>query len=168
MDEKGIHHYFGHAKAAVKLIEEIASRLKLDTKTKEALIFSAEKHMDFHNFLKLSNSTIAKLMDSPYFEILKAVALSDQMARGKLFNQPEWDKIEDRILEFKNKYKDKKIIDSIKKIVNGNFILSLRPDIKPGPILGDIIKDTVDYVLNNNLNPEKDMELIKIYIKNYK
>lgn len=168
IDAKGVHHYYKHDMVGVDLIEMIAKKLKWDTNMKEVVQFCCFNHMIFHNFVKLSNATIARLMDSPYFEILKQVAYCDSKARLYLFDQGDWNAIENRIVRFKETYKDKKVVDGIKKVVNGKFIMDLRKDIKPSPILGDIIKNVVDYVLNNNLNVVTDMEVIKNFIINYK
>jgi len=46
--------------------------------------------------------------------------------------------------------------------------MSLRSDIKPGPKLGDVIQSAVDFVLNNNIDLEKDLNKVKQFIQNVK
>ena len=168
LDDNGIHRYFGHAKEADDLIDKIADRLKFDNQTRNKIKFAAINHMKFHDILNMNNSTIAKLMDSPYFEVLKSVALADAKSRGQLFSQKEWDAIENKILKLKERFKDRKVIESIRKIVNGKMVMSLRSDIKPGPKLGDVIQSAVDFVLNNNIDLEKDLNKVKQFIQNVK
>ena len=166
ISDKGTHSYYGHAEQSGKMIEEIGKRLKMDNKTIEAIKWVAESHMKFHNILDMNNSTIMKLMNSPYFDILKSVAYADEKARGNLFNAEQWDKIEQKILKLQNQFNDKQSINSLRKTLNGTYIMNLRPDIKPGPKLGEIIKATLDYVLNNPqiINNEED---IKQFILKY-
>jgi hypothetical protein len=162
VDEKGIHRYLGHAQEADKLIDDLSARLKLDNDTKKKIQFAAINHMKFHNFLDMSNSKIAQLMDNDAFDILMAVAEADAKARGKLFDDKEWQKIVDKINELKEKFKDRKAIEAIKKVVNGNLVMNLR-GLKGGPEVGKIINQTVDWVLDKNIDIN-DTEKIKDYI----
>lgn len=167
-DEKGIIHYFDHAKEGFNKIDDISIRLKFDNRTRNAIKFSVLNHMKFHDILNMKNTNIAKLMDSPYFEVLKSVALADAKSRGQLFNQKEWDEIENKLLKLKERFKDRKVIETIRKIVNGKMVMSLRSDIKPGPKLGDVIQSAMDFVLNNNIDLEKDLNKVKQFIQNVK
>lgn len=167
ISDKGLHQYIGHAKEAIDIIDTISKRLKIDNETKDAMQFAAANHMKFHEILKMKKSTIAKLMNSSHFDLLKSVALADAKARGKLFDQEEWNQIENKLLALKDKYKNKDAIDTLRKVINGKLVMQLRPDIKPGPKMGDIIKATLDYVLDNEIDVDNDIDKIHKYIKNY-
>jgi tRNA nucleotidyltransferase/poly(A) polymerase len=160
-DSKG-EHYFGHAEEAKEFIEQIAERLKLDTKTKEALLFAAMNHMKIHDFLELSNSTVIKLMDSPYWEVLKATAEADEKARGEIFDEKEWAQITARINKMADGAADRKHIEAVKKVVNGKWVMELKK-IKPGPEVGKIIVKTVEWIQNNDVDIT-DTNKIKEYI----
>ena len=164
ISDNGMHQYLKHAKAAEGLINTIANRLNLDNKTKDSLLYAAMNHMKIHEFLKLNPKTAIDLINNPNWDVLMSVAKADAMARGELFDASDWDKIEDRVEKLKEKFKGKQAIDNIKKVVNGNLIMKLRPDIKPSPKLGEIIKKSVEWIVNNNINID-DIEKISEFIK---
>ena len=119
-DAEGMHRYFGHAQAADKIIDVIADRFHLDNDVRKKIQFAAINHMKFAELLKMSNSKIAELMDNDAFDILVKVSEADARARGKLFDEKEWNAIMAKIAELTEKFKDRKAIEAIKKVVNGN------------------------------------------------
>jgi len=165
--EKGTHTYHGHEGESKRILEKIADRLKLQNKMKDALIFAASNHMNYFNIPKMSNSTIAQLLKSPYFDVLQQVALADTKARGSLYDQKEWNEIQEKINKIKEWSKGKDAVDAVRKVINGKLIMRIRPDIKPGPKMGDIIKDVTDYVMDNEI-PLDDMETIEQLVKDWK
>lgn len=165
ISDKGTHQYLDHAKKADGLIDDIASRLKIDNKTKEALLYAAMNHMKMHDFLKLKPKTAMDLLNSPHWDVLFSVAKADVMARGELFDADEWAKIEDRVEKLKERFKGKQAIDNIRKVVNGNLVMKVRPEIKPSREMGEIIKKTVEWIINDGINID-DMDKIVDFIKN--
>ncbi|MFW6219623.1 MAG: CCA tRNA nucleotidyltransferase [bacterium] len=157
-DETG-HHYFGHAQKSSELIDKIADRLKLDNKTRESLKFSAMNHMKFHELLDISPSKVMKMIEDPNWDILVSVAQADAKARGELFDENEWSLIMKRVDELKERFKGKQATDKIRRIVNGKLVMDLL-NMKGGPELGDIIKKTVGWIIDNNIDIE-DMDSIK-------
>jgi len=166
LDAEGKHRYFGHAQAAEDLIETIAARFHLDNDMKRKLQFAAINHMKIHELLKMSNSKIAELMDNDGFEVLMKVSEADAKARGRMFDQKEWDQITNKIAELSERFKDRKAIEAIKKVVNGGWVMQLR-GIKGGPEVGRIINTTVEWILNNNIDV-KDIDKIAEFIKGIK
>jgi len=163
MDDEGFDRYLGHAGESDKLIDDLALRLKLDNKTKKQIQFAAMNHMKMHDLLKISNNKIAQLMDNDAFEILVKVAEADAKSRGKMFNEKEWTQIINKIGELKERFKDRKAIEAIKKVVNGRWIMDLK-GLKGGPEVGRIINQTVEWILDNNININ-DTEEIANFIK---
>lgn len=161
-DENGRVRYLSHAKEGIKLIELIASRLKMDNDTKDALIFTSENHMKIHNLLNMSNYKIFELIKNKHWDVLYNVALVDAKARGDLFSKQDWDKIVNKIEEITKIYADKDFQSSLRKIVNGELIMRLK-NLKPGPNVGKIINQTIEWILNNNININ-NIEKIKKYI----
>jgi len=155
--------YLGHAQAGISLIEEIASRLKMDNETKDALIFACENHMKLHDFLNMSNAKIFSLIKNKHWNVLYNVALADQKARGDLFSKQEWDKIIKKIEEVTLKYANTDFSNNLKKIVNGELVMKLK-NLKPGPEVGKTINKTIDWILNNNIDIN-DINKINDYIK---
>lgn len=164
ISDKGTHSYLGHASEANDMVDDLAKRLKMDNKTRDSIKFAAVNHMKLHNFLKISPSKAYELINDPNWDILFSVAKADVMSRGEMFDDKEWSLIEDRVKKLKEKFKDKQAIDNIRKIVNGNLVMELRPEIKPSREMGEIIKKTVDWILNKNIKID-DIEKISEFIK---
>ncbi len=162
--ETGVHHYFGHAHEAKELIERIADRLKIDNKTKEAMLFSAMNHMKMHDILKMSNKKIMDLVGNDNYPILKAVAQADAKARGDIYDDTEWQKMMDKIDDLSARYEGLDAINKVKKIVNGRRVMELRGITKPGPEIGKVINQTVDWILDSDIDLNDD-KLIDDYIK---
>jgi len=120
--------------------------------------------MKIHDFLKLNPSSAIKLINDPNWDVLMSVAKADAMARGSLFDADEWEQIELRVAKLKKRFKGKQAIDSIKKVVNGYLIMKVRPEIKPSHEMGEIIKKTVEWIINNNINID-DINKISEFIK---
>jgi hypothetical protein len=62
----------------------------------------------------------------------------------------------------KERFKDRKAIEAIKRVVNGRWVMELK-GLKGGPEVGDAIGQTVEWILNNNIDIN-DTEKIKDYI----
>jgi tRNA nucleotidyltransferase/poly(A) polymerase len=164
IDDQGFIHYLRHAQEADKLIDQIADRLKFDNETRRKIQFAAINHMKAHEILAMSNSKIAELMNNDAFDILIKVAEADARARGKLFDDVEWQKILSKINDIAIKFKDKKAKDAVKKVVNGNWVMGLKGITKPGPEVGRIINTTVDWIIDSGIDMN-DTKAIEDYIK---
>lgn len=149
--DNGKVKYLGHAKAGISMIEKIAERLRMDSDSKDALIFACENHMKIHDLLKMSNAKISALIKNKHWNVLYNVALADSKARGNLFSQADWDKTVDKIEDVTLKYANKDFEKNLKKVINGQLVMQIK-NIKPGPEIGSIIKQTMDWILNNNID----------------
>ncbi len=163
LSDKGKHQYHGHAKASMEIVDKIADRMKLDNKTRKALIFSSGKHMQMHDFFKMSNSKITKLIQDDNWDLLYNVGMLDDKARGKLFSQKTWDDILVKVQDLTSKYKDKKSQDLLRKIVSGKDVMKIK-NIKPSKEVGVIITKTIEWIQDNNI-PLTDIKKIHSYIK---
>jgi tRNA nucleotidyltransferase/poly(A) polymerase len=158
--------YHGHAGESKPLINKIAASLKLDNELRDAMLFAAENHMKVGDFLDMSNNKIAQLMSNKNFDLLMKVAEADFKARGETkFDQKEWDDIQKKIANIKEKFKDNDAIKAIRKVVNGNMVMGLRPEIKPSKAMGDIIDKTTAWILDNDIDVVKDINTIEDFIK---
>ena len=157
LDNKGLHRYFGHAKKGAEMIDDIAKRLKMTNKQKDAMKFAAENHMKIHDLLKMKPSKVVKLMDNPNWDILIKVAEADAKARGELFDDKEWDKI----IEYVNTIKDQQQAkNKFKKVINGKIVMDTLGVKKGNKHIGDVVKALTDWVVDNNIDIT-DSELIK-------
>lgn len=162
ISDKGLPQYIDHAKKADHLIDDIADRFALDKDTIRKIQFAAINHMKMHDFLNMSNNKIAHLMDDDAFDILVKVGEADAKSRGKLFDAKNWQDIVDKIDQLAEKYKDRKAIEAIKKVVNGRWVMDLK-NLPGGPEVGRVINQTVEWILDNNIDIN-DTEKIKDYI----
>lgn len=160
VDEKGIHRYFGHAEKGIDLIDSIANRLKMDTKTRDALKFAAINHMKMPDILKMTTSKILKLMSSPYWDVLLSVAEADAKSRGELFDENQWREIVNALDTMKNKEASSNIVNTVKKIVNGGYVMAILGVKKGNAQVGKVITDIVDWIIDNNVDVSSDMKLV--------
>jgi len=159
--EEGLPRYLRHARKSVDLVNDLANRLKMSTKEREALIFGVGNHMKFHNILKMKPSKIAKLANDDNWDVLVAVGKADEYSRGETFRHAgEFEKIVDRAVEIKNKYGTKEVEKRL-KLVDGNHVMTIT-GLKPGPKVGEIIKNTTEWIMDNDV---KDKDIIDDYIR---
>jgi poly(A) polymerase len=154
--------YIGHAEEGVDIINQIADRLRMDNKTREALIYAAVNHMKFHDILDMSTNKVVNLINNDHWNVLYAVAFADSAARRGLFDEEEWNKIIAKIEKVSKEYQGKKSIANIKKVIDGNWIMQLK-GLPQGPEVGKVINATVTWVLDNNIDIN-DTDKIKQYI----
>lgn len=162
--EDGGHHYYAHNVEGLDLINSVCDRLKIDNDTRDTLKFVCLNHMTIHDFPKVSKSKAMKLIEDKNWGVLLHSSYCDSKCRGDLFDVVEWNKIFDRVVSLKEWFKGKMAIDSIKKVVNGHMVMGLRPEIKPSKELGIIINTTIDWILDNSIDVESDIEQIKEFI----
>lgn len=159
----GVPLYYDHAEVGVGLVNTIASRLKLSSAERETLLFTTLNHMKFHKILEMKPSKILKLVRDRNWDVLKAVGQADEHARGETFKYSgEFEKIVDRAIEIKDKY-GMVSLERTLKLVDGNNVMRLT-GLKPGKKVGDIIKQTTEWIVDSNTNPD-DTEAIEAYIR---
>lgn len=157
----GIPRYYRHAEEGVSLVQDIAKRLKMSNKEKEALLFATSNHMKFHDILKMRPGKIVNLVNNDNWDVLVAVAKADEFSRGETFMyHGEFEKIIDKCVDIKNKWGIKQV-SKINKYVDGNKIMKLL-NIPPGPMVGKIKSQVIEWILDNNV---KDEERIDDYIR---
>jgi len=165
VDETGDHYYKHHLKSA-SLIRVVAERLKMDNETRDCAIFAAENHMTMHDFMKVKPSVAMKLIDHKYWVVLYKVGMCDSASRGDLYDSNEYVNIASRAVELKERFKQKQAIDAIGKVVNGVFIMKVRPDIKPSPEMGKIKNATIEWIIDEGIDLE-DIKKITEFVRGY-
>lgn len=93
--DNGFSSYHGHEAAGVPIVEKIFDRLRfndLSPQDKKNILAAVDKHMLVHNLDKLNIKTLTKLIQSPSWEVIKAVGYCDSASRGPgLFDKREFD-----------------------------------------------------------------------------
>jgi tRNA nucleotidyltransferase/poly(A) polymerase len=162
--QEGLPKYMKHAGASVKLVMDIAKRLKMSNKDRDALIFAVGNHMKFHHILDMRPAKIAKLVADDNWDVLVAVGYADEYSRGNVFkNAGEFEKIVAKAIKIKEKFGLKKVNNQI-KLVDGNHVMNIT-GLKPGIKVGEIIRKTTEWIMDND---EKDQGKIDDYIRSLK
>ncbi|MEI8012644.1 MAG: CCA tRNA nucleotidyltransferase [Candidatus Omnitrophota bacterium] len=149
--EDGRIHYLSHHQVGSDLLVDIARRLKMSRELKEALQFTAFHHMKFHEILDISNHKLMRLIESPYWATLYRAARCDDGSRGGLMDDGRWRKIDARVNSLRLKYIEQKKLEEIRRVVNGRYVMGIKK-IGPEPNLGEYIRRTVEWILNDSIN----------------
>ena len=161
----GLPKYLGHAKKSIELTNQIADRLKMSNKERDAIIFAVGNHMKFHNILKMKASKIAKLVSDDNWDVLVAVGRADEFSRGEVFmHAGEFEKIVDKAIKIKQKF-GIKLVNKQLKIVDGNRVMKVM-GIGSGPKVGEIIRKVTEEIMDNNIDID-DKETIDNLIRKY-
>ncbi len=155
--KEGVPTYYGHAEAGVKLVNSIADRLRMSTKEKQSLLFAVGNHMKFHDVLKMKPSKVAKLVNDENWDVLLAVAQADSWARGPEFKHyKKWEEMIDHAIAIKKKWGIPQV-RKVNSLVDGNKIMKLT-GLKPGPKIGEIKNKALEWVVDNNITDEQEIE----------
>lgn len=160
--EKGLHRFFGHENKSAHMIDDIAKDLKIDNKTRDVLKFAAKNHMKFHLLTKMTNKKVVALINDPNWEVLFRTSEADDKSRKGAFNPEKWQEKLDKIEKVKSNFIDSGKLRDVKKLVNGQFVMELL-DIKSGPKIGKVIRNTINWILDKNIDIN-DVEKIKGFI----
>ncbi len=151
------HTYYGHDKEGVKLVQEIAKRLRMSNNERDALMFTIGQHMKFHKMQEIKPSKIFKIVNDDNWEALVAVARADEFSRGQKFMSKK--NFEDSLktaIKIKEKW-GKKELDKRMKMVDGNHVMQLL-GIGPSKKVGEVIKKTTEWILDNNVSKQEEID----------
>lgn len=157
------HSYFQHDKKGAEIIKDIAKRLKLTNKERDAIMFSAINHMKLFKGGDMKPNKILKLVNDENWEVLKQVSYCDDSCRIGLFDKKTFDDTISNMEKIAKKWGDKLSKKKI-KIIDGNRIMRLT-GLKPGKDVGMLIKKVTDYIITHNIKNQKDIDdaIINIY-----
>jgi len=160
---EGRMKYYNHARAGADLTKEICKRLKFSLHATETMVFAVANHMKWNHILEMKPSKIARLVSSPYFNVLVEVARADEFSRGETFKHRG--KFKEELAKAKGIKErwEARIINNRLKLVDGNKIMKLT-GLKPGPELGQLKNRIEELIIDNNLNPN-DEDIINTLIK---
>lgn len=154
---EGLPKYLEHAKKSIDLVNDIADRLRMSNKEREALIFAVGNHMKFHSLLDMRPSKIAKLVNNDNWDVLVAVGYADEAARGTMFKHAgEFEKIVDKAIEVKNKFGMNKVEKQL-KLVDGNRVMQLT-GLNPSKKVGEIIRKVTEWIMDNDIKDQDKID----------
>lgn len=144
----GRHTFFGHDKAGVSIIEEIACRMRFSKEEKDAFCFATENHMKFHEICKgnMKTSKIFALMQNKNWNVLMQVSFCDGASRLHLFNEEEWNSTIERLKKIEEEWNPCGSNPALKQ-VNGKNIMDLT-GLKPGKEIGIIVSNVKEWIIN--------------------
>jgi len=162
----GKKSYHGHDLKGSDMIEDIAQHMKIDNKTKDCMKFCVKNHMKVHLILEMKKSKIVKLISSPYWSTLLRVAYVDDKCRLHLYDQDRWDSVLAKVEHINEQYANKETdaLTCIRKVVTGKMVMKIKGITKPCKEIGDIIKTTIEWISNEDIDLE-NIEEIESYIK---
>lgn len=153
----GTPTYYRHAEMSVKLVDAIATRLRMSNQEKDALMFAVGNHMKFHKILDMRPAKVAKLVNDDNWDVLMAVGKADEYSRGEAFKKAgEFEKIVDKAIKIKNKYGSKEVGKRI-KLVDGKHVMAIT-GMKSGKALGDVIRQTTEWIMDNDISDKKEID----------
>jgi tRNA nucleotidyltransferase/poly(A) polymerase len=158
------HSYFQLDKKGAEIIKDIAKRLKLTNKERDAIMFAAINHMKLFKGGEMKPSKIVKLVNDENWEVLKQVSYCDDSCRTGLFDKKTFDATIKNMEKIAKQWGDKMSQKKI-KIIDGNRVMKLT-GLKPGKEVGQIIKKVTDEVINKGIKDQKQID--DLIVKTYK
>lgn len=161
-DKTGLITFYNHEVVGKKLAEKIADRFRLSNKQKEKLV----KLVQFHQFTVSEIQTdkairrFIRNVGKEYLDDLIALRFADRVGSGAKKDSWRFDLFRKRLIEVQKQpfqIKDLKI--------DGNDVMKIL-NLKPGPKVGQILKDVFDKVINKKL--KNDRQELLDYLKKIK
>ncbi len=149
--KQGQATYPGHARAGEKLAASLGERLRLSREMILAVQTVTALHMHMHSLHLMRTSKILELMENPFWGLLVNAARCDQAARGRK-NLLELEKNLARARDRVREWVDEKN-GCIKPVITGRQVLE-HTGIKPGPLVGTIIRKTTVWARDNHIRDE--------------
>ena len=150
-DEKGIGHFYGHAKESAGIANEVLRRLKAPNDLREQVVFLIEHHVDS---LSADKDLLRKKLSKYGADNLrKLIALqrADQTGKGTVTNDRSFEKTL-QVLEQLEKAEGRLQIRDL--AIDGHDLIAL--GFEPGPALGACQKQLLELVLSGELPNETE------------
>ena len=158
---EGKHTFRNHAEKSKDLIDNIAERLKLSKRDKDALLFSVLNHMKIMHATEMKPTKIMKLVNDRNWAVLKAVFYADDASRIGLFDKKEHNKIINHMEQIAKKWGEK-VANTTAKVIDGKRVMDIT-GLRSGPKVGEIIKKVTDMVINQGSKEPIDKLINRAY-----
>jgi tRNA nucleotidyltransferase/poly(A) polymerase len=149
--------FYDHDTVGVEMFGEVASRLKLSNKEREAISFAIGHHMVFHKIMEMKASKVAKLVLSPHWGLFVDVAKADEEARGcspqatEMFNARI-----SRAEDIRNTW-GLAVAGGNVSVIDGNKVMEVT-GLKPGPEVGRVIRLATTWAVDNAVTDRTAVE----------
>jgi len=150
-DEKGIGHFYGHAKEGAEIANEVLRRLKAPTELREQVVFLIEHHVD--NLSSDKNLLRKKLSKYGADNLRRLIMLqsADQAGKGTAKSGLVFEKMLDALEQLEKEEGRLQIRDLA---VDGHDLMNL--GFEAGPTLGECQKTLLESVLSGEIPNEKE------------
>lgn len=154
----GLITFYNHEIISANLAEKIAERFKLSNKQKEKLI----KLVRYHQFTVSEIQTdkairrFIRQVGREYLDDILALRFADRIGSGAKPDSWRFKLFRKRLIEVQ---KEPFKITDLK--INGNDVMNIL-NLKPGPIVGKILKDVFNKVIEKKLENKKEILLNEI------
>lgn len=174
------HTFYGHDGLGPKIIEEIASRLKIGTADEKSFAFCAHRHMMLHKPKTLTRNKVVKMVNDPNWEVLREVGYADEMSRG--LPEPE-DQVPGTDYADEAKFVDnisymieltdevnsgggpEALKQRIKEMIDGRKLLKWHPELNEPDnrkAIGVVLKDVQEWIVNSNKFDSTEDDIKKV------
>ncbi|MCF0146370.1 MAG: HD domain-containing protein [Eubacterium sp.] len=162
-DEFGTDHFKKHAPLSEKMAVDILSRLKLDNDTIDKVRVLVKYHDWRINPFEKEVRHALYAVSPELFPYLMAVQRADTMAKSSFMQKDRLNKI-DKVEQLALEILERKDPIGLKDLaINGKDLLSL--GIPAGPQIGDMLKESLDFVLDDPKRNEKELLLSHLKLK---
>ncbi len=146
------HTYHSHDKEGIKLLDDILKRLRFSNDHSETIRFAVKHHLRFLKIPIMKDSKVTRLACDKDFEVLEKVAFADWMSRTNAVTT-ELDAIKAKVTKLKESFSPAKI----KVLFDGKRIMRLT-NLKPSPEVGKIKRDIADWIIDNNIKLQREVD----------
>lgn len=152
LDDRGVGHFYGHAKASTAISEPILKRLRLDNTTQKQVL----ELVQWHDWLieeseKAVKRALNKLTPEGFFRLL-ALKRADNLAQSPVYRGRQH--YYDRLAHIANEILTQAQCFSLKDLaVNGSDLIA--QGMTPGPALGAMLNRLLDAVIAGELPNER-------------
>lgn len=157
-DEKGIGHFYGHAKESALIAQDVLQKLKAPTELREQVVFLIEHHVDNLSADRLSLRKKLSKYGADNLRKLILLQLADQSGKGTPMQG--FDRTCQKMLQLVETLEKQEGRLQIRDLaVDGHDLMAL--GYEAGPALGECQKKLLELVLNGQLPNEKEALLQK-------
>ncbi len=151
-DEKGIGHFYGHSRVSKDITIKTLTALKSEIKLKDEVATLVDFHDRIINPTEKSvKRAIFKIGSPQLFEKLIQIKQCDVKAQIPSVVDERISVIENVTDIYNRLQKNDKLVTTVKDLnISGNDIILL--GVKRGKIIGDLLNELLELVLNNKLN----------------
>lgn len=156
VDKKKIDHFPNHAEKGVTIVEDIMTRLRFPAKEIKEVGLLVKYHDVFWEPTKrVTKNLLANLGEELFFEIIE---LRKADIKAQAYRE---DNSIERLLEFYNQIKEEDAAVTLKDLkINGSDLIK-ELKMSPSPLMGKVLKELLELVLDERIKNEKEALLLK-------